>query len=275
MSIKTILVHLADDEHHRPRLEVAADLARKYKAHLVALFITSPVGMPAQITGRGAAAGYLSAAVETARESAKALKEECESYCAKHSISYDWVVEDGDHLDLLTYHAHVADLAVVSQSERQSLEDRFRLHLAEALTMATGCPVLVLPQKEKIGPFGKRILVAWKGYREAVRAVRGSLDFMKSAEQVTVLAVGQTPGATASEDEAVAYLKRHGIEAEPRSVPIEHENVGETLLQEAGELGCDLLIMGAFGHSRIREIILGSVTRHVFEATTIPVIMAH
>ncbi len=273
MSIKTILVHVADDDQHRTRLDVAADLARKYKAHLFALFITSPIGMPSQIVGRGASAGYLSAAVQSSRRKAAALKEEYGTYCEEHAITYDWVVEEGSHLDLLAYHAHLADLAVVSQVVHEHLEDHFRLRLPEELTMVTGCPVLLLPRADRIAPFGRHILVAWRSNREAVRAVRGSLDFLRAAERVTVLTVGQTPEEMASEREAVAYLQRHGIKAEPRTV--EDGDVGETLLKQAAELGCDLMIMGAYGHSRLREILVGGVTRHVFEHTTIPVVLCH
>ena len=274
MSIKTILVHLADDDFHRTRLDVASDLARKYKAHLVALYIATPISMPAQITGRGASAGYLSAAVETAREKAKELREEYSAYCEEHGITADWAVEEGDHLDLLAYHAHVADLAIVSQVEYETLEDRFRLRLPEKLTMVTGCPVLLLPDEHKIPPFGRHVLVAWKSNREAVRALRGSHDFLRSAEKVTVLSVGETPDIMASEHEAVAYLKRHGIEAEPQSVD-DDDDVGETLLRQAAELGCDMMVMGAYGHSRWREILMGGITRHVFEHATIPVVMCH
>lgn len=274
MSIKTILVHLADDDHYRTRLNVTAELARKYKAHVTALFITTPVTMPAEIAGRGASAGFLAAATESARAKAAELEVECRDYCQKEGISFDWVVEEGAHLDRLVYHAHLADLAVVTQAERQHIEDHFRLHMPEELTLVTGCPVLVLPLANEIASCGKHVLVAWKSQREAVCAVRGTLDVMRAADKVTVLSVGKRDETQASEAEAVAYLARQGIAARPLNVP-EEDGIAKTLLAQADELGCDLIIMGAYGHSRLREVLLGGVTRYVFENSSLPVIMAH
>ena len=274
MSIKTILVHLADDDQHRVRLDVAYDLARKYKAHLEALFITTPITMPAEIAGRGASAGFLAAAAENARERAEELEKEYLAYCKKHRITFEWIVEEGTHLDLLAYHAHLADLAVVSQTPHETLEDRFRLHMAEELTMVTGCPVLVLPIDYEKAPLGKQVMVAWKSNSEAVRAVRGTLDIMRAADKVTVLSVGTPDETEASEAEAVAYLARHGVKATPLNVP-DQGGIGKTLLAQAEELGVDLMIMGAYGHSRLREVLLGGVTRHVFDHAKLPVIMAH
>ena len=275
MNIKTILVHLADDEHNRERLRVAADLAQDFKAHVVALFITSPLGIPAAVAGRGASHAYLDAQTDATRKQAEELKEEFAEYCDGQGITHTWVVEDGDHLDQLTYHAHVADIAIVSQDLPDTFEDRFRLMMPEELTMLIGCPVLLLPAVEKVPEFGRHIMIAWKSNREAVRAIRGSLSLLSKAKKVTVLTIGPTPRDRVSEVEVVHYLKRHGIAAKPVNVEEGDDDTGEVLLREAGRLGCDMIVMGAYGHSRLREVIMGGVTRHVFHNTTLPVLMAH
>jgi nucleotide-binding universal stress UspA family protein len=275
MSIKTILVHLADDEHHSARLDVAVRLAKQHQAHITALFITFPVGMPPTIAGRSASAVFVSEARERARERAAALEKEFEETCARERLSYSWVVEDGAHLETLSYHAHVADLLVVSHSaEGQFFEDRFRMRLAEELIMDVGCPVLLLPRKDPVPTFAEHMLVAWHSNREAVRAVRGTLDFMRAAKSVTVLTVGPTAEDRLSEAELVTYLERHGVRAVGENVADRH-GVGETLLVEAARRGCDSLIMGAYGHSRFREVVLGGVTRHVLRHADIPVFMIH
>ncbi len=275
MPIKTILVHLANDAHHADRLEVALRLAKQYDAHITALFITFPVGMPPVIAGRSASAVFIADARERARERAAALEKEFEQSCAKQGVSHTWVVEDGAHLQALSYHAHAADLMILSQSEPgQYLEDRFRLRLAEELVLDVGCPVMLLPRVQPVPAFGKRILIGWHSNREAVRAVRGSLDLLRTAESVTAMTVGPTPEDKLSEHELVAYLARHGVEAEGVNVD-DRGGVGETLLAEAKARGSDMLVMGAYGHSRIREVVLGGATRHVFRHAELPVLTSH
>lgn len=276
MSVKTILVHLANDDHHRVRLNVAVRMAKVHKAHIVALFITTPEGMPHAVTGQGASAAYLATARESARQRAIALEEEFRATCSSNNVHATWVVEDGEHLDALAYHAHASDIAILScPTEAENFEDHFRMRLAEQFTLISGCPVLMLPRKPDIPTFGKHILVAWKANREALRAVRDSLSFLKDADKVTVLAVGPTGEHALSETELVAYLRRHDITAEPKNVEKDSEGTGHTILTTAEQLGCDMLVMGAYGHSRIREIIMGGVTRHIFANCSIPVMLSH
>ncbi|MGP1253430.1 MAG: universal stress protein [Kiloniellales bacterium] len=275
MPIKTILVHLADDTHHRARLDAAVRLAKQHDAHITALFITFPVGMPPTIAGRSASAIFISEARDRARERSAALQKEFDSTCANEGVSHTWVVEDGSHLQALSYHAHVADLMIVSHSdEGEYLEDRFRLRLAEELVFDVGCPVLLLPRVNPVPAFGRNVLIGWHSNREAVRAVRGSLDLLRAAESVTVLTVGPTPEDKLSEHELVAYLARQKIQAEGVNVE-DQGGVGTTLLAEAKRRGSDLLIMGAYGHSRLRELVLGGATRQVFRHAEIPVLASH
>lgn len=274
-SLKTILVHLADDDHHRTRLDVALRLAQQHGAHLVALFITFPVGMPAAIAGRGASSVFLAEARESARRKAEQLRQEFEQRCREASLGHTWVVEDGEHLEALTRHAHVADMTIVSQSTEGSyLEDRVRTRLAEEITLVSGSPVLLLPRIDPIPAFAQHIMVAWHPNREAVRALRDSLPFLRAAHRVSVVSVGETRQETDSEHEVVAHLHRHEVKARAVQVP-EDDNIGPKLLATAEKLGCDMMVMGAYGHSRVRELLLGGATRHVFRHTRIPVLLSH
>ncbi|WP_421709542.1 universal stress protein [Algihabitans sp.] len=275
MPIKTILVHLANDAHHVERLDVAVRLAKQHKAHITALFITFPVGMPASVAGRGASAIFLTEAQKQARARALALQKEFEGTCSNQGVSHTWVVEDGGHHQALSRHAHVADLMIVSHSDPGAfLEDRFRRRLAEELVLEVGCPVLMLPRLKPVPVFGENILIGWRSNREAVSAVRGSLDLLRAAKSVTVATVGPTPADKLSEHELVAYLARHGIEAEGINLD-EQDGVGSTLLAEAGRRKTDLLIMGAYGRSRLREVVLGGATREVLRNAEIPVLVSH
>ncbi len=275
MQIKTILVHLANDDQHKTRVDVALRLAKQHNAHIVALFITFPVGMPPAVAGRAASAGYIAAAQESARRTAAELEEVFKQACERDNISYAWVMEDASHLDALQYHAHAADLTIVSRSAPgEYFEDRFRLRLTEEFVLVSGSPVLVLPRVAEVAPFGKHIMVAWHANREAVRAIRDSLGSLMAADEVTVVSVGRTPEERMSEAEVVAYLRRHGVTARPMNVD-EDGSVGEKLLATANDIGADMMVMGAYGHSRLREIVFGGVTRHVLGHSELPVLMSH
>lgn len=275
MIIKTILVHLADDEDHEARLRIAMRLAAERGAHLKALFIATPVGMPHAVTGRAASAGYLAEATQIARDKAAKLEREFAQACEDKGIDGSWVTEEGDHVDLLEQHAHLADMAIVSQYRREHFEDRFRLLLPEELMMVAGCPVLLLPHGLEPETIGRHVMLAWKSTRETVRAVRGALPFLQAAGKVTVVAMGEAGRIEVSLDEVESYLKRHGIDAQMRPEAEPEDSVGEALLARAKELGADLVVMGAYGHSRLREMILGGVTHTVLRRTTVPILMTH
>jgi nucleotide-binding universal stress UspA family protein len=275
MSLKTILVHLATDEHHRVRLDVGLRLAKAHQAHVVALFVTHPVGMPAAIAGRGASAAYLAEAQSIAREKAGELQAEFEQACSEQGISYTWRVEDCDHLEALSYHAHVADVTIVSQPPAsENIEDWFRMRVAEEFTMISGSPVLVLPQLSEVPEFGRHIMIAWHGNKETVRAVRDGIGFLTAADKVSVVSIGDTPEDKVGEIEVVEHLLRHGVAAVPINVPAEG-SIGEQLLAINESLGCDMIVMGAYGRSRMFEVITGGATRHVIQHAQVPVLMSH
>ena len=127
--------------------------------------------------------------------------------------------------------------------------------------------------------FGKKVLVAWNARREAARAVFDALPLLQQAQEVKVIWVNpQDEGGVASDVPAgdiCAALARHGVKCEATEVARPQTNVGRTLLMRAAEYGSDLLVMGCYGHSRLREFVLGGASRHVLDHMTIPVLMSH
>src|SRR4051794_21118716 len=176
MPIKSILLHMANDEHHAKRLQRGIELAIRFEAHLEILYITTPVSMPAGITGRGASYAYLSEATAIAHERAAEIEHEVRQTCA--DITYSFWIEEGDHIELLARRTPFVDLAVVSQSHPAHLEDRVRLQIPDQLPMQAVCPTIVLPWGRRSLTSGNHTLVAWKNGREAGRAVRDALPFL-------------------------------------------------------------------------------------------------
>jgi nucleotide-binding universal stress UspA family protein len=275
MTYKTILVHLAHDQAHRTRLKVGIALASRYEAHLVALYIATPVSMPAEIAGRAASAAYIAEATEAAREHADHIHAEIESLCARQKLSWEWLTAEGDHLDILGLHSQYADLALVSHSRAELIEDRVVFHVPEHLPLVASCPVIVLPTEGEPNPIEDHVMIAWKECREAARAVASALPILQRAGHVTVLTVlpaerEDLPGGRLAE-----YLARHGVKAHAVNDIDGHANIGEVILAHARQEKASLVVMGAYGHSRLREMVLGGVTRHVLGHLSVPVLLSH
>lgn len=274
MPIKTILLHMANDDAHATRLAVAAALAKRFSAHVQALYIATPVSMPAGATGRAASYGYIAEATAIAHENAERI--EAEVQLALADLSYSWSLEEGDHVALLAERAPYADLTIIAQSAAQRSGERVALHAPDRLPLETVGPTLLLPPVQPAtAPIGRNILIAWKNSRESARAVRNAMPFLEEAESVTVLTI-DPPGKTPEDGvELVGWLARHGIAAHHHAAVALGGEVGDLILACAGEIGADLLVMGAYGHSRLREMVLGGATRSVLSNTPLPVLISH
>ena len=274
MALKTILVHVADDDQYKKRLKVAIALARRNKAHVTALHVTSSTDARAAVIGRAASARFSEAAVEDARKKAEEMKADFNAACVAKKVSHRWVVEDGDHLELLEEHARVADLVIVSQSKNRYLEDFFRHQLPEQIVVKSGCPVLIIPRKWRVKTTISSILIAWKSDREAVRSVRDSLEFLKKAKRVQALTVShgeELDGLPV--DQLIMYLARHGIDVE--HIHEDHSDVSEAIIETSIKEDHDMVVMGGFGQSRIKEMVLGSVTNTVLRKMKLPVLISY
>jgi len=145
------------------------------------------------------------------------------------------------------------------------------------LVLTVGRPVLLVPYAGRFETLGRRILLAWNAGREATRATTDAIPFLRDAEEVNVVAVnpagrqhGEVPGADIG-----LYLARHGVRVKVSNVQATEIDVGNQLLSSAADLSSDLIVMGAYGHSRFAELVLGGVTRTMLESMTVPVLMTH
>lgn len=274
MSFKTILLHVADDDQLDRRLAVAKKIALAHDAHITALYI--PASASFAHAGRGASAIYRAQLAELGEEVAAKARQAFEKDCDRQGISHHWVVEDGDHYDVLEKHARAADLLIVSQAERKFLEDYVRTQLNEELVLSSGIPVLIIPRDWDGKVLGRHVAVGWNSTRESVRALRDALPVFETADKVTLLTVG-SPEETGRlpADQAVRYLARHGITADLRQDFDAHTSVGHVLLKQQESIGADLLVIGAYGQSRWRELMLGGATKTIFSEMKTPVLMSH
>ena len=275
MHLKTIILHMGSDPEHEYRFRYAIDLARRYDAHLEIAYLTHPAGMPAAVTGRGASAAYMVEAAELAREHAAKIKSEITDGCTAAGISWDWEVVDGDHNHVLAERSLLADVVVVSQDHGVEFHDHVGLQNPSELIVMSACPVLVLPKRCTRTAEINRVLVAWRDDPAAARALRGVRDALEKAEKVYLLSVGRSEQTDkVGVDDVAAYLGRHGVETEPLSD--EHDGyVADSLLQQAEDLQVDLMVMGAYSHTRWRELLLGGITSSVLRHQNVPLLLSH
>lgn len=278
MSYKTILVHLNHEPRARRLLDVAIDLARKFEAHLIALHVfpayrlTPPIPLPFG----GEIAAQLRGAIKKEDEAIKAIFDEM---TARQPFVAEWrsiTSERRDPAVAVIEQAHAADLVIASQADPNWQFSEI-LDFPDRLALAAGRPVIVVPNFGKHKGVPGNVTVAWTERRESARALADSLPLLKLADKVHVLAVheGGTSSSVPQTEDLEKALIRHGINTFV-SKPIATEfTVGEEIRVRAMDQQADLLVMGCYGHSRMRELALGGVTRHILREMTMPVLFSH
>ncbi|MCZ8150357.1 MAG: universal stress protein [Roseomonas sp.] len=278
MTIRDILVHLDAAPAAVARLDLAAALARRHGARLTGLAVIDIVLPPiAAPDGGGAALGpLLDAMRRDALVEAEGIRTHFEETLSRLGVAGEWRVAEGLTAELVARHGRTADLVVLGQPDPESGASNATAVFEGAL-FSSGRPVLVVPYAGRFTQVGRRALIAWNGRREAARAVHDALPLLAGAEHAVVLAVGPEP--TEAEDdpsaEILRHLARHDLSVSAARETATDLDIADILLNRAAESGADLLVMGAYGHSRLREFILGGATRSILRQMTLPVLMAH
>ncbi len=258
-------------------LEFAGMLAQEHRARLISVFMQpAPIVTPAETFARGKG---MQSTIEVHRAQLERIEAQrhaqFEDIVRRHGIRSEW-----KSLPYLSsevgVHAYYADLVVIARPESAG-QTAGPPGLAESLVLSSGRPIIVLPPRGTVSRI-RRILVAWNATRESIRAVADALPLLVKAEAVEVLVVdhqrhpaghSQEPGA-----DIARHLARHGVHVEVRRLSSGGKNVGHLLLSQAAAFGADLVVMGAYGHSHLREWMFGGVTRTVLYEAGLPVLMS-
>lgn len=282
MSYKTVLVHVDNDKHASERVEFAAKIAISEDAHLIG---AAPSGVSRYIYQSkfiyegGAVATHVDSHLDELRKHARDALAAFEATVKKMGVhSYEARQVDDEAGGGISLQARYSDLVVIGQTDLEEPSPTTLPDFPEFVIMNSGRPVLIMPYAGSHETVAKRVLIAWDASTSATRAVTAAIPLMKRAENVDVVvfnpdsrgdAHGEQPGADIG-----LYLARHGIKVNVVRQKTKID-VGNALLSIAADLGSDMLVMGGYGHSRFREILLGGVTRTVLESMTVPVLMAH
>lgn len=276
-ALREIVVFVDGSSAATSILDFAGAIAKEHGARLIGAFVQpEPALSTAETFARGMGI----------HEVAQALQSKLEDVEAGYRAAFERVVQHNglgsEWRSLLHFssevavNAYYADLVVIARPE-SAAPSASPSGLAESLVLSSGRPVLLFPRDSKVSQV-RRVELAWNTTREAVRAAADALPFLARAEAVEVLVIdpqrhkeshGQEPGA-----DIARHLARHGAQVEVRRVSSEGKNVGQLMLSQAAAFKADLLVMGAYGHSQVREWVFGSVTRTVLYEASVPVLMS-
>ena len=270
---KTILTYLPAAKTSDLLVEVASYLAEKCNGHLIGAHNSARVTLYG-----GIPSDFLAQHNQSQREEAEAIQAIFEKIATGRGVSHEWrhkALKDTDAFDDIVSAARSADLIVAgSDGQSDPLGEWYRLPIR--LILETGRPLLMVPENARFETIGENITVAWNHTRESARATFDALPLLKMANVVRVLSINSTENGThAPSDDMAATLSRHGLNANAETVNTTSNSEAEELLAECRRTKSDLLVMGCYGHSRLREMVFSGVTEYILDHMTIPVLMSH
>ncbi|GAB7524584.1 universal stress protein [Paraburkholderia sp. 2C] len=278
MSYRSLLVHLDNSERTHSRLDIALRLARQFGAQLTAVHATFTPDPRAFFVMAGTGA-YYAEHVRDRDERRGAIERLFHAGCLRTKVTGRFITSNEPANRVVAQHARLADLVIAGQSDPNDPQSYIDDHFAERLVMTAGRPVLLVPYVGVFPDIGSRTLIAWNGSREAARAAYDAVPFLKRAKQNTVVTVhgasDALPGERIPGADIALTLARHDavVDVFELEAPT-GAHAGDMLLSCAHERGCDLLVMGAYGHARWQEAVMGGATRTVLRSMTIPVLMS-
>lgn len=287
MSLRTLLVPLTGTDSDAAALRAALVAARPFSAHVQGLYVRIDARDAVPLLGDGMSGAVVEDIMRAAEADSEAhairaretfrqiiaqnrILEVKAPLAVSHQVTATWSEETGRDEEVIAQEGRLHDLVVFANAPHGGDQ---RL-LLEAALLGTARPLLLAPHHVP-STIGARVALAWNGGVESARAVAGAMPFLEQAQAVHILTAQTAVTNAEAAERLAAYLAWHGVRPEISTIRPGAEVVGAALLEQAARLDADLLVMGGYGHSRMRELILGGVTRHVLGHARLPVLMAH
>lgn len=289
MTLATILAVVDGEAGSEAVVKAALALGRGFEAAVELLHVEGEVKDAMPLFGEGASGAMVEQVIENIRTAEKKRAAEArrlyDTHCVaaglplveadaapvpgRFDVRFDHVT--GRESDEVTRRGRLSDLVVVAKPPPEPAGGN--PSALEVAMFETGCPVLMVPP-DPPEPFASKIAIAWDGSREAARAVRAALPLLRKAARAEIM-TAQYGSVTTKPSEVARYLGQHDIEARTWAFTPGRDPIAKELMIQCAEAGADMLVMGAYGHSRFREMVLGGATRGVIEGATLPVLLAH
>ena len=259
-------------------LAVAVQVAQRHGAHLIGVHVQQPFEVPPFTEGAIVMDDLFTAYDAAAKADQAAAAATFQKAIKGARISTEWRLAKGYAEAELAVQARYADIVVLGQTEPDN-QSLLPTDLPETIALSTGRPVLVVPHIGAPSKVGTTMMLCWNASRESARAASDALPLLREAESVIVLVVdprssnqghGAEPGA-----DVAAWLSRHGVKVTVQRDVAPDADVGGVILSRAADHDVDLIVMGLYGHSRMREMVLGGVSRTLLGSMTVPVFVAH
>jgi nucleotide-binding universal stress UspA family protein len=279
MSIKTILVYLPSEKNAASILAPALKIAADRSAHIIGLHLTPDLPVygefPAEVSEE-----VIVRLQKAGKDAAAAAKRVFDEWVGKSPVTHEWRCFAASYAagtDLIAQQGRTADLIICGKPS-DDIPDAWS-DFSETAIIRSGRPVLIVPGTKPPKTVGEHVIIAWNDTREAARAVSDSLDLLKAASTVRAVTLiekeSQREAAAALGADLIANLSRHGITASLDVSCAGSVGAGEVILSRLLEEGCDLLIMGGYSRSRLREMIFGGASRDILRDTWAPTLLSH
>ena len=279
MEFKNILIHLDHSSGCQNRLAAAFELARNFDARITGLFVVPDYVVPSYVEAQ-ISVDVITDVTEKALARARDTLVDYQKLAEEAGVSMEGQVLEGQLIPILREHSKYSDLLVLGQDHPEDL-DNASYGLADSLLFEGACACMVVPHSGKLGPLAKRVLVTWNASRESARALREAMPLLSRAETVVMLSSEPDEGDSSiarghpHAQELARFLESHGIEAISSGISDPDMSTTDAIIGQAAEMNADLIVMGAYGHTRLREIILGGVTRDLLKLAPMPLLLAH
>ena len=279
MPVRTILTTLNTVDRAEQLIRTGCELAAKHDAHLVGLYVIPGARYYATPATTHAAVDINVEQRNYYESNADQVHEMFEDHVRKDGVRGEWRYLQSESplvSGVTTAHGMQADLIIAGQTPTDGF-DSFEPDFVEHIIMDAGRPVLVMPHEGNFSSIGSHALIAWNASAEAARAVADAVPLLKQADKVSVVWVNadEFEGGNLPGSELGHMLARHDINVTTEALSTGKWDIGDALLTKANDIGADLLVSGAYGHSRLREYLFGGVTRYLLDNMTVPVLMAH
>lgn len=269
--MKSVVVHVHEDNGLHGRVDAALDVCRAHDAHLTCLHVT-PYSAYATFDPAGGVftSGIL---IEELQRQQDKLQQQLADKLAREDVRWDWQAFDGDIAQALVSASSLADLLVLGQAKQGRGDPADPLPVVDAVVVNAGCPVLVVPSGCNRIDAAAPVVIGWNASEQAARAIRQAVPLLKAASEVHLVSIGGDREDFPQMD-ASTYLSRHGIATELHELKAGGRQPDEVLHQFALDRKAGAILIGAYGHSRLRETLLGGVTRYLSTSTQIPLVLA-
>lgn len=271
--MRSILLHIGNDAGLEARIQAALDLARAFDGHVTCLHSVSyPIFAPGDIYGSA-----LAVSLPAVQEAAADLRKKVETDLSNEDVKWEWLECSGPVEYRLLERTALSDVIVLGAGDIAD-EDIGPSRLAGELLARAQTPIFVIPRHLKRLDCSGPALVAWNGSTEASIALRAALPLLQGASSVILASIAESRKRQRFDlppTEGAEYLSRHGVDCEMVEIPQGEGSVTDTLFTLGASRGCTFMVMGAYGHSRLAEMLLGGVTRDALTAPKLPIFLAH